>query len=253
MKKIIVFLASLLFAYNARVIPFDEYDVKAAVSGKVIYANKNLEAKNLKNKIVVKLDDYQEKVDINNTKIQINILKQEIKNQKAIVKRKRNTYLKYKNLKTKSQIEKDLKFYDYMASYNQLLNLESQLSSLIDNLKKLRDVVNKKNIKITGYLYKLYIDKDDYATPGREVAKVYDISRQKLYIYVPIDKIETIKNKRVYINGKLSNFKITKIWKVPDEEYVTSYKVELVGNGLKFGDIVDVEFKKEEGKNNYRN
>lgn len=245
MKKIIIFMACWLFAYDAKVLPFDEYDVKSAVSGKVVYANKNLEAKNLKNKTVVKLDDYQENVDINNTKIQIDILKQEIKNQKAIVKRKKETYLKYKNLKTKSKLEKDLKFYDYMASYNQLLNLTAQLSNLKNNLKKLKDIVNKKNIKISGYLYKLYIDKDDYATPGRLIAKVYDISKQKLYIYVPIDKINSIKNKKIYINSKLSKFKITKIWKVPDEQYVTSYKVELVGNGLKFGDIVDVEFKKE--------
>jgi hypothetical protein len=243
MKKLIILLATLLFAYDAKVIPFNEYDIKASVSGKVIFANTNLEAKNLKNITVVRLDDYQEKVDINNTKVQINILKQEIKNQKEIFKRKRETYLKYKNLKTKSKLEKDSKFYDYISSYNQLLNLKQQLANLEDNLKKLKDIVNKKNIKITGYLYKLYINRDDYATPGREVAKVYDISKQKLYIYVPIDKIETIKNKKIYINGKISGFKISKIWKVPDEQYITSCKVELIGSGLKFGDVVDVEFK----------
>ena len=62
-------------------------------------------------------------------------------------------------------------------------------------------------------------------------------------IYVPIDEIDKIKNKYIYINGKKSEFKIYKIWNVPDTQYVTSYKVELVGNGLKFGDIVKVEFK----------
>jgi hypothetical protein len=245
MKKLIIFVAIFLFAYDAKVLPFDEYDVKSAVSGRVVFANKNLEAKNLKNTLIVKIDDYQEKVDINNTLTQINILKQEIKNQKSIVKRKKETYLKYKNLKTKSKLEKDLKFYDYMSAYNQLLNLKSQLSNLKDNLKKLKDIVNKKNIKINGYLYKIYINKNDYATPGKIIAKVFDISKQKLYIYVPIDKIDFIKNKLIYINGKLSNFKITKIWKIPDEKYITSYKVELVGNGLKFGDVVDVEFKTE--------
>ncbi|GAX87943.1 conserved hypothetical protein [Lebetimonas natsushimae] len=245
MKKIIIFISALLFAYDAKVVPFDEYDVKAAVSGKVIYANKNLEAKTLKNRTIVKLDDYQEKADINNTITQIDFLKQEILNQEKTVKRKKETYLKYKNLKTKSQIEKDLKFYDYMNSYNQLLNLKQQLSNSISSLKKLKDIVNKKNIKISGYLYKIYINKGDYATPGRLIAKVYDVSKQKLYVYVPIDKIETIKNKKIYINNKLSNFKISKIWKISDEQYITSYKVELTGNGLKFGDIVDVEFKKE--------
>lgn len=245
MKKLVILIASILFAYNAKVLPFDEYDIKAAVSGKVIFAKKNLEAKNLKNKIIVKLDDYQQKVDINNTLFQIAILKQEIVNQKKVVQRKKKIFLKYKDLKTKSQVEKDLKFYDYMVSYNQLLNLKQQLGNLKDNLKKLKDIVNKKNIKVNGYLYKIYLNKDDYVTPGRLIAKVYDISKQKLYVYVPIDKVNEIKNKRIYINGKLSNFKITKIWKVPDETYITSYKIELVGNGLKFGDIVDVEFKKE--------
>jgi hypothetical protein len=245
MKKIIIFLACMLFAYDAKVIPFDEYDIKSAVSGQVVFVNKNFEAKNIKDKIIVKLDDYQEKIDINNTINQINILKQEILNQKEIVKRKKDTFLKYKNLKTKSQVEKDLKFYDYMNAYNQLLNLKQQLENLKNNLKKLKDIVSKKNIKVTGYLYKIYINKNDYATPGRLIAKVYDISKQKLYIYVPIDKINEIKNKKVYINKKLSSFKISKIWKVTDEQYITSYKVELVGNGLKFGDVVDVEFKTE--------
>jgi len=74
------------------------------------------------------------------------------------------------------------------------------------------------------------------------VARGYDISKQKLYIYVPIDKIDSIKNKKVYINKKRSNFKIYKIWKIPDDKYITSYKVELIGKGLKFGDIVNVSF-----------
>jgi hypothetical protein len=197
MKKLVILIASILFAYNAKVLPFDEYDIKAAVSGKVIFAKKNLEAKNLKNKIIVKLDDYQQKVDINNTLFQIAILKQEIVNQKKVVQRKKKTFLKYKDLKTKSQVEKDLKFYDYMVSYNQLLNLKQQLGNLKDNLKKLKDIVNKKNIKVNGYLYKIYLNKDDYVTPGRLIAKVYDISKQKLYVYVPIDKVNEIKNKRI--------------------------------------------------------
>jgi len=245
MKKLIIFLASLLLAYDAKVLPFNEYNIKSSVSGRVVFVNKNLEAKNVKNKIIVKLDDFSEKVDINNTINQIKILKDEINNQKRIVKRKKEIYLKYKNLKTKSKFEKNLKFFDYMNAYNQLLSLKTSLSNLKANLKKLKDLVNKKNIKANGYVYKIYVDKGDYVTPGRLVAKVYDISKQKLYIYVPIDKINQIKNKKIYINDKLSNFEIYKIWKIPDETYITSYKVELIGNGLRFGDIVNVEFRKE--------
>ncbi|WP_024790586.1 MULTISPECIES: hypothetical protein [unclassified Lebetimonas] len=245
MKKMLIFLASILLAYDAKVLPFDEFDIKASVSGEVIFADKNFEAENVNNKTIVKLDDYQEKVNKTNLKTQIKLLKNEIKKTKEALKRKEKTYLKYKDLKTKSQIEKDLKFYDYINTYNQLINLKLSLSSDMANLKKTEDLINKKNIKANGYVYEIYVNRGDYLTPGRLVAKVYDTSREKLYIYVPVDKINSIKTKRIYINNKLSSFKITKIWHVPDEKFVTSYKVELVGKGLKFGDIVDVEFKKE--------
>jgi len=245
MKKLIIFIAILLFGYSARVEPFDTYNIKASVGGKVIKTYKNLENENLKNALIIKLDDKQELIELKNIKNQIEILKQKIKNQKEIVKRKKSIYERYKNLKTKSLETKNMKFYDYINAKNQLLTLQSTLGNLIANKEKLQDIINKKNIKYTGYLSEITVSKDNYVAPGMIVAKGYDIKRQKLYIYVPINKIDTIKNKKVYINNKLSNFKIYKIWIVPDSRYITSYKVELIGNGLKFGDIVDVEFKKE--------
>ena len=243
MKKLIIFIAVMLFGYSARVEPFDAYNIKASVGGKVIKTFKNLENKNLKNALIIKLDDKQELIELKNIKNQIEILKQKIKNQLEIIKRKKSIYERYKNLKTKSIEAKNMKFYDYINAKNQLLSLKSSLSSLIANKEKLEDIIDKKNIKYTGYLSEIMVSKDDYAAPGMIVAKGYDINRQKLYIYVPINKIDTIKNKKVYINNKLSNFKIYKIWIVPDSKYITSYKVELVGNGLKFGDIVEVKFK----------
>jgi len=245
MKKLILFLAVLLFGYSSRVEPIDTYNIKASVSGRVVKTYKNLENKILKNALIVKLDDTQEEIELKNIKKQIEIIKQKIKNQKEIVKRKEYIYQKYKNLKTKSLEAKNIKFYDYINAKNQLLNLQSSLSNLLANQEKLKDIINKKNIKWSGYLNEITISKDDYVAPGMVIGKGYDINKQKLYIYVPIDKIDEIKNKKVYINGKLSNFKIYKIWKVPDEKYITSYKVELLGNGLKFGDIVDIKFKKE--------
>jgi len=243
MKKSIIFLAVLLFGYYARVEPFDTYNIKASVGGEVVATYKNLENRNLNNDLIVKLDDKQDKIQLNNTINQIEILKNEIKNQAEVVKRKKSIYERYKNLKTKSVEAKNLKFYDYINAKNQLLNLKSQLSNLIATRDKLKDIIDKKNIRYTGYLSEISVSKDDYVAPGMLVAKGYDISKQKLYIYVPIDKISSIKNKKVYINKKPGNFKIYKIWKVPDSKYITSYKVELIGSGLRFGDIVDVELK----------
>ncbi len=243
MKYLIFFIGLLLFGYEAKVEPFSTYHIKAAVNGRVVISNKNLEAKNLNNELIVKIDDFVEKNELKNIKTQIEILKQQIKNQEEVVKKKKELYEKYKKLKTKSLEQKEMKFFDYINAKNQLLNLKSQLSSLENQKAKIEDLIDKKNIKFKGYLYSIFVNKGDYVVVGRDLALGYDISKQKLDIYVPIDKIDGIKDKKVYINGKKSNFKINKIFKTTDTTYITSYKVELVGNGLKFGDVVKVELK----------
>ena len=243
LKFIFLFLFTVLDAYEAKVEPFEVYKIKASVAGEVVYAGKTYEARNIKNTTVIKLDDAQNVIDLKNLRMQKKILLKEIENLREMVKRKKETYEKYKNLKTKSKTEKDLKFYDYMNTFNQLLNLRSQLSSTIASIEKLNDVINKKRVKINGYLYKIYVNRGDYVAPGTVLAEVYDVSEEKITVYVPIDEIENVKNKRVYINGKESGFKIYKIWNVPDKEYITSYKVELIGKGMKMGEVVKVEFK----------
>lgn len=244
MKKIIFLLGfAFLFAYEAKVEPFEIYKLKSSVAGEVVKTYKNLEARNVNNALLVKIDDKQNQIDLKNLKIQAKLLNEEIKNQEEIVKRKKSVYETYKNLKSKSQTEKDLKFYDYMNAYNQLINLRSQYNTTLANIEKLKDTISKKNLKADGYVYKIYVNRGDYVAPGMLVADVYDISKEKLNIYVPIDEIDGIKNKKVYINGKKSGFKIYKIWNVPDAQYITSYKVELAGKGLKIGEIVKVELK----------
>jgi len=245
MKYLIIFIAIFLLAYESKVEPFKTYHIKAAVNGQVVFSNKALEAKNLNNKLIVKIDDNVEINELKNIQNQIDILKEEIKNQEEIIKKKKWLYDRYKKLKSKSLEQKDLKFFDYIAAKNQLLNLKSQLSNLYINLAKIKDLIDKKNIKFTGYLYEIFVEKGDYVNIGRDIALGYDLNKEKIDIYIPIDKIDTIKNKKVYINGKKSNFKISKIYKVTDTKYITSYKVELIGKGLKFGDIVNVEFKTE--------
>jgi multidrug resistance efflux pump len=237
-------LGSLLFSYEAQVKPFESYNISSSVSGLVVDAKKNKEATYF-NGVIVKIDDKTDLINLQNIKNQIELLKQEIKNQKEIVKRKYQIYKKYEKLKTKSIEAKNMKFYDYIGAKNQLISLKSKLSDLIASKDKLKDIIDKKNIKVNGYVESVLVKKGDYVAPGKVVAIVDDISKEKLTIYVPISEISKIENKKVYINGKKSNFKIYKIWKVPNSKFVTSYKVELVGSGLKIGDIVNIEFKKE--------
>ena len=245
MRKIIMLIiwAIFLFGYKAKVEPFEVYNIKAVVNGKVVIANKDLEATNVKDKLIVKIDDTDNKIDLENLQKQLDLLKTQITNQEVVVKRKEDIYKRYENLKTRSQTEKDLKFFDYISSLNQLISLKSQYNNTLANIKKIKDIINKKSIKVNGYVFKIYVKKDDYVNLGSLIANVYDVSKQKLTIYVPIEEIKNIKNQEVYINGKKSNFIIYKIWNVTDDKFVTSYKVELVGNGLKFGEIVNIELK----------
>jgi len=243
MKKTLIFLAVLLFAFDAKVEPYEVYKIKSSVSGSVKESHTNYESKEVKDTLVIKIDDYKDRINLKNINEQIKILKNEIANQSQIVARKRNMYLRYRNLKTKSLEQKNLKFYDYANALNQLYNLKSQLSNFEYQRKSTIDTINKKNVKLSGYVYKIYVNKGDYVNPGTLLAEIDDISKEKLTIYVPINKIDEIKNKEIYINGKKSGFKIEKIWNVPDSKYVTSYRVDLVGSGLKLGDIVKVEFR----------
>ena len=239
---IFVLIFSFLSAYQAQVKPFDTYNVTSSVAGKILEVKKDKEATFYKG-VLVKIDDKQDLIDLKNLNFQIKLTKEEIKNQEEVVKKKKAIYEKYMRLKTKSQEAKNLKFYDYINAKNQLISLKSKLSDLIAKKDKLKDVIDKKNIKVEGYVESIKVKKGEYVSPGKLIAIVDDLSKEKLTIYVPIDRMENIKNSRVYINGKKSNFKIYKIWKTPDSKFITSYKVELIGSGLKVGEIVRVELR----------
>lgn len=238
MKKLIFLMVPFfLFAFKAKVEPFEIYNIKSDVAGKVIWSEDDLKSVN---GTVLKLDDYQNRIDLENLKNQKKILAEEIKLQKEVVNRKERIYKIYQKMTTKSQNEKDLKFYDFVNSKNSLLNLENQLSGVEASIKKIEDTIEKKNIKVEGYLYKIFVKRGDFVGVGSLVAQIADISKEKLTIYVPIS--QKIGGK-IYINGKESNFKIYRKGILPDTKFLTSYRVELVGSGLKFGDVVDVEFK----------
>jgi len=239
--SLLLFVTSL-FSYYAKVEPYRVYNVKADISGKVVEVNRSCEARSCSG-VVIKVDDYQNRVDLHNLEIQLKNLKTILASQKEIVARKKESYKIFKQLKTKSTEDKNLKFYDYQNSLIAMKQSENSIANLEAQIKKLKDIISKKSIRLNGYIYKLGVEEGDYLNPSSLLAVVMDIKRVKLTIYVPIKKIESIKGKKIYINGKESNFVIDKIYKVADEKFITSYKVELVGNYPTLSDIVKVEFK----------
>jgi len=244
MKKIYISLivSSLAFGYYGKVEPFDTYKIKSDVNGKVVEVNKSAEATNYKG-IVIKIDDYQDKIDLKNLETQVKNLEIIKKAQQKIVAKKRKTYQIYQTLKTKSQVEKDNKFYDYQNSLIALNQTKNNISNLKAQIAKLKDTIHKKSISFNNYIYSIDVNKGDYINVSTPIATTMDITKVKIDIYVPIDKIDFIKNKKIYINSKLSDFKIDKIYKVADSKFTTSYKVEIIGTYPKISDIVKVDFK----------
>jgi len=244
MKKIYISLltSSLLFGYYGKVEPINTYNIKSDVSGKVIEVNKSAEATNYKG-IIIKIDDYQNKIDLKNLQTQLSNLKNIQKSQEEILKRKKRIYEIYKTLKTKSQIDKDNKFFDYKNSLIALNQTKNTISNLEAQIAKLKDTIRKKTISVKNYIYDIKVNKGDFVSMGSLLLTTFDIDKVKIEIFVSIDKIDEIKNKNIYINGKKSDFIIDKIYKVADEKYTTSYKVKIVGKYPKISDIVKIEFK----------
>ena len=69
MKKLIFLIATFLIAYEAKVEPFDVYNIKSYVNGAVVKVYKNLETKNINNDIIVKIDNKQNLIDLKSLKI----------------------------------------------------------------------------------------------------------------------------------------------------------------------------------------
>jgi len=233
---------SLLFGYYGKVEPYQTYNIKADVSGKVIDVNKSAEGMNYKG-IVIKIDSYKDKIDLKNLKTQLYNFSHILSSQREILKRKKKLYQIYKNLKTKSQLDKDLKFYDYQNSIIAVNQTKNTIANLKAQIATLKDNISKKSIKFNNYIYQINVNKGDYVTFATPIATIMNINKVKVDIFVPINKIDSIKNKKIYVNNKISDFKIDKIYKVADNKYVTSYKVELIGKYPKISDIIKIEFK----------
>ena len=244
MKKylFLIFLSSFLFGFYGKVEPYRTFLIKSDVSGKVVEVNKSCEGGFCKG-VVIQIDDYQNRLDLKNLENQLITMKKILESEKLIVERKRKNFQIFNKLKTKSQFEKDNKFFDYQNSLISLYQTKNSILKLETDIKKLKDTISKKRIVFKNYIYSLKVEKGDFVNVGTALAITMDINLTKIDIFIPIDNISTIKDKTIFINNKKSDFKISKIYQVADDKYVTSYKVEIIGHYPKISDVVKVEFK----------
>ncbi|SFV75083.1 hypothetical protein MNB_SM-3-962 [hydrothermal vent metagenome] len=255
--------ATVLFGkeYYAKVEPYEMRKVSSKVAGEIVYVNEYDLGNILSSKPYIKIDDSIDKKELislqKKEKFLQSMLQEDediLQNIQATLKRKQNNYDAIKGMKIKSQVEKDGAFYDLIATKNQLLNTKKSIANLetqISNTKlliiKLRKKIKDKSVTAKGFLlYSLLVKPQQVVGIGTPLALIADISKAKLLLYLDKDDVYNAKHKVIYINGKKTNYKITRLIKIADTINISKYQAQIIIDAPKiFSNLVKVELKDE--------
>ncbi len=240
MKQIAILLivaASLqAFSYTSKIEAYEKYAVSSEYEGKVTYVNKQKEFSTIKDRsVILKQDTSLEQVELSSLKKSIKI---------------QNEIFKIKEMHYKNKLDiKQLSIYEKNNEKLQLLNTKQNIENLQKNIESLKNRISKKTFSVKDrYLYKINVHEGEYVQAGVKLYELYNFLKLKLVIYAKRDELQTIQNDTVYIDGKKSAFKVSKISQVVDTQRVSRYRVELYAKSNSFeqdeiGKVVEVEFK----------
>ena len=251
-----------LFAqtHYAKLEPVETYQIKSAVSGKVLFADEKMEGRVGSSLPVVKIDDVVEKEQLKALEVTLDVLNETLELtkemeevQEGVYERDLAYYNRIKDLKTKSKTEKDRVFAAMSASKNQLLslkekmaNLKKQIADTKSQIVKLKDLIDKKSVSVEGlYIYKVAVRAGDYVNPGVLLLTAMDTSKGRLTLYLDADEVKDLSSKKIFIDGKESDLKFSKVLKVADSVHISAYRAEIIVESPKglFSRLLKVEIK----------
>ena len=262
MKKLLLLLTPLfIFAkvHYAKVEPYNSVVLKSSVAGLVISVDLDAEGSMISNRII-HIDDKLDIANLNDTKKSIEFLKemleinQEIESSlKGTAKRQEGYFKRLSKLSTTSKTQKDNAYSSfisaktqYLSTKEKIVSLEKQILDMKYKASQLEDSISKKSIAPKGlYLYKLMVRDGDYVAPGTPLATIKDISRVKLVLFLEAEELNDLEKKSLYIDGEKSNYKVSKVWNITDEKFISSYRAEIympAPDGL-FSKLMKVELK----------
>ncbi|MDD2451739.1 MAG: hypothetical protein PHU67_07475 [Sulfurovum sp.] len=234
--KLFLLLLTPLFVWAkvhyAKLEPYESVTLKSAVSALVMDVDLDAEGSVVDQKRVIYLDDRLDKISLKTSKANLLILEETLK-------RKESYFHRIDKLKTASAAQKDEAFYSFASAKTQYMDMEYKIAQLEDSIEKKSIVLHRK------YLYEIMVRKGDYVTPGSSLAKVVDASRAKLVLYLDAEELEGIEEKSVYLDGKKSELKVDKVWRVADEKFISSYRAEIYLDAPEgsFSKLIKVELK----------
>jgi len=235
MKFFLLLLTPLLLfskVHYAKVEPYESVILKSAVSALVMDVDLEAEGSVVDQKRVIYLDDRLDKINLQTSNENLLILHETLKRQESYFKR-------IDKLKTASTNQKDIAFYSFASTQTQYLEMQYKIAQLKDSIEKKSIVLDHM------YLYEIIVRKGDYVSPGSPLARVVDIKRAKLVLFLEPEELTGIDKKKVYLNGEETAYKVDKVWRVADEKFISSYRAEIyipTPEGL-FSKLMKVEIK----------
>ncbi|WP_434581439.1 HlyD family secretion protein [Sulfurimonas sp. NW15] len=262
--KIIVtllFITTFLFSnvYYSKVEPYEIRTIASNVSGKVLYTDDNMTGKKLTSKVFIKIDSELDEDELKAVEKKLSYQKNTLllnekilQNLQQLVEKKRENYQKIKHLKIKSSIEKDKEFYDLLNSENSFLatqkeinNLKTTIADLELRRKQLLKTIKDKNISAKNFvLYEISVKAGQTVGVSTPLAKIADTSKALLSVYLDKNDLKNVKKKVIYINGKETPYKVSRVSYIADTKNISKYKAQIIIDAQKvFSGLVKIEFK----------
>ena len=260
---LLLFISPLMLmakVHYAKVEPIENLIIKSAVSAQVVSAKQSLEGKLVQEETIIELDSQLDSIRIGSIQQSLEIIDRMIQTNEVILslleeskQRQEDYYYRISNIQSASQTKKDNAFYAFTNSRTQYFSTQEKIDSLrkqrVDlnyEIERLQDSISKKSIYIQNkFLYKLLVNQGDYVNMGTPLAELRDLSAAKLVLFLEADELKNIKKKKVYIDDKATQYKVSKVWRVTDEKFISSYRTEIVIKNPKksFSKLLKVELK----------
>lgn len=250
MVKYILFLALLSLSlvaevYYAKAQPLVINSIKANVSGKVVFVNKEQEGKVASDKLLIKIDDVLDIQEHKHLTLQEKLLTQRISQYKQVALKREKHYRSLKKIRSKSRSEKDAAFYAHVTAAQALSSAIIERNRVKDSLLAKKKTIKDKNLNFKDwYIYDIKVSEGEYVTLGTPLMTIADISAIKLTVYLSAVDALNIEDKTLYINDVQSEARFESVWKMSDSEHISSYEAVLkIPSEVQLSQLVKIQLK----------
>ncbi|MDQ7043699.1 MAG: HlyD family efflux transporter periplasmic adaptor subunit [Sulfurimonas sp.] len=247
MKLLPLFIVTVISlsanVYYSKVEPYEVRRIASNVSGVVLMSNESMLGQTLSSSPYLQIDAKLDKDELRYIKEKIEYLKKTVKLNENIIsnldislEKKRLNYERVKNLKIKSNLEKDKEFYDLVNSENSFLSTQKEINTLKTQLadlelrqKQLIRSINDKSLSAKGFkLYSLEVKVGEVVNKGTPLATLMDTKHAILTIYLNEKDVVNAKNSVIYINGEKTAYKVDRVLNIADSKNISKYKAQII-------------------------